>query len=488
VPGVIAAPASRATWEEVFEELSQRVLSTDQALAAVGEIQSLLRGRVREDLERLKQHGQLLCEEAVWDGPEAVRFRTEVWPRMSAAVDQALRRLTDLDDHARKINQDIMSAGGGGGTGSPAATAGVPDARVRSALDYFHHHLHGGNFLTGDQGDLEGIDRQLQGLSPEELDQFIDSLSPQDLQEWNKRISDSGGFLFHQDGLNNDDRIALGNTLLASAGPEELARLRQYMPWLEPGSSVDKVKISGWESGGSLPLFDPGTGRPEPETDINQGQDGDCWFMSGLGAVAERNPDLIAQHIQANPNGTYTVTFYRDGRPTQVTVTDDYPSGPNGWDGYAYSHTSTDGAKWVMIYEKAYAEFKGGYGSINGGYGSTALSDLTGADATRDGTGDHTLADINAKIQQGYAITSGSQQKWPWDGEMENSPGGNVVREHEYYVQGVDTNAHPPTITLVNPWGSGGDAGNPAAPQYVTLTQDQWHQYFDSVSYARVGG
>jgi hypothetical protein len=324
-----------------------------------------------------------------------------------------------------------------------------PGPRVLEALVSFHGHLGGASFLTGDRGDLEGIDERLAGLSADELNGFIDSLSQQDLQEWNRRISDGGGLLFHQHGLSAADREALGNILLRRAGPEQLARLRRFMPGLEPDPSVNDVHLSGWRSGEDLPLFNPGTGGPAPDTDINQGLDGDCWFLSALGAIAARNPDLITRHVHANSNGTYTVTFYRDGHPQEVTVTDDYPSTPGG---YAYAHPST-GGKWAMVYEKAYAQMKGGYRAIYGGFGQTGLADLTGAHASSGRTGDHTLADISEKINHGYAVTSSSQRQWPWDRDMEHSPGGKVVREHEYSVQSTNLSSLPPTITLVNPWG-----------------------------------
>jgi hypothetical protein len=55
---------------------------------------------------------------------------------------------------------------------------------------------------------------------------------------------------------------------------------------------------------------------------------------------------------------------------------------------------------------------------------------------------------------------------------------GQIVTSHEYSVQRVDLGAHPPTVTLLNPWGATNQA-----PQEVTLTEDQWHQYFNEVSY-----
>ncbi len=79
-----------------------------------------------------------------------------------------------------------------------------------------------------------------------------------------------------------------------------------------------------------------------------------------------------------------------------------------------------------------------------------------------------------------YAITSSTLPKW--EGKNEQGLGQQIVRGHAYYVRGVDMSNHPPTITLVNPWGSNG-----GALHLVTLTQEQWRDYFDRVTYARVG-
>jgi hypothetical protein len=52
-------------------------------------------------------------------------------------------------------------------------------------------------------------------------------------------------------------------------------------------------------------------------------------------------------------------------------------------------------------------------------------------------------------------------------------------------VKSVDMNAHPPTITVVNPWGGGGVEDGHQMPQEVTLTEKQWNEYFGEVSGTR---
>ena len=53
---------------------------------------------------------------------------------------------------------------------------------------------------------------------------------------------------------------------------------------------------------------------------IVQGQIGDCWFLASAAAVGANDPDFIRDHIQYNPDGSYTVTLYEDGEPVEVRV------------------------------------------------------------------------------------------------------------------------------------------------------------------------
>ena len=348
------------------------------------------------------------------------------------------------------------------------------DPKVRSALEHFRRHIDDGGIFEGDRGSLKAILDKLEGLSPEQLDEFIRSLGDDDLRTWNAKIEGGSYVPWEENGLDEGDRVALANLLFQNLSPDQLARLTKLMPVLQPDPKSDEIDDGfTWKSLSGLPLYGD-TGRPKP-SDIDQGDLGDCWFLAALGSVAQRDPRFIMNHIRANPNGTYTVTFYRDGKPVEITVTDDVPySSKPGFD-YPYDHDQPGTGKWAMIYEKAYAQFRGGYGNIEGGFGNTALEDITGQPATKTGLGDDPLTDIDRRLRQGYAMTAGTNSKFPIFG-TEYPDHHKLVAGHEYIIQSVDTKHH--TITLMNPWGTDG-----SAPHVVTLTEQEFEDNFREVSY-----
>ena len=59
-----------------------------------------------------------------------------------------------------------------------------------------------------------------------------------------------------------------------------------------------------------LYLQEAGTTAPISVYDINQGQIGDCFLLSSIGEIALWHPSAIMNMIQANANGTETVTLY----------------------------------------------------------------------------------------------------------------------------------------------------------------------------------
>ena len=92
--------------------MSNRVLSTDQAKVAITKIQGIVSGRLAEDLGRLGAEGATLCDANVWDGAEASRFRSDLWPQTSQALQRAIEALNALRENTQRINQNIMIAGG----------------------------------------------------------------------------------------------------------------------------------------------------------------------------------------------------------------------------------------------------------------------------------------------------------------------------------------------------------------------------------------
>ncbi|MCA9519180.1 MAG: hypothetical protein KC635_29795 [Myxococcales bacterium] len=123
--------------------------------------------------------------------------------------------------------------------------------------------------------------------------------------------------------------------------------------------------------------------------DVDQGALGDCYLISGMGAVAAANPEIIKKAVKDNGDGTYTITFYelqKDGKtfkPHTETV-DSYLPSYQGQKRTTYAQSDTafnpvSQALWPALIEKAYAQWQGGYTAIQkGGQSSKAMEAITG--------------------------------------------------------------------------------------------------------------
>lgn len=396
------------------------------------------------------------------------------------------KRKSQIDQWVHDVGVAFQAADQGHGSGPVT----VDDARlnqliakadpaVRRALAYFRSHLGSDSVLDGSRGAQNGIVDHLRGLSPEQIDEFLAALSDHVLQQWNQALPPNS-FLWYSWRLDSSHQIQLSNLLFSSASATQLARLQHLMPNLQPNPKT--TEIGGpfsWASLAGLPLFKLGPeGKPvlDPTTDINQGDIGDCWVLSGLGAIAMANPSLLESHIRTNSNGTYTVTLYQNGKPVEITVTDTVPENTTPGFDYPYAHDLNGNDKWSIIYEKAYAEISNGYGNTEGGYGDISMSTLTGQPGHRTSPGQTSLSEIQTMRSQGYAFTAGTN-----GGSPEIQDNNKIVTSHEYMVRSVDT-AHQ-TITLLNPWGQEG-----AADQTVTLSWQDFQHYFGTLSYVKVPG
>jgi len=215
---------------------------------------------------------------------------------------------------------------------------------------------------------------------------------------------------------------------------------------------------------------------------IDQGSLADCWFLASAGAIAERDPQWIQDHIKYNAqDGTYTVTFYEDGEPVQITVDSQVYEGaamdPNG------------DPSWITIYEKAAVEFLGGqYDDIEYDSASRGLEMLTGKDTSSESLDPllpwddpPSLTSIGERLANGEPVVAASPDGGGWFGDP--PPDKEVVNNHVYVVDSVSSDGK--TITLSNPWGPNGGTGSDgnSKPGTITMTADEFYDNFDSVTY-----
>jgi len=206
--------------------------------------------------------------------------------------------------------------------------------------------------------------------------------------------------------------------------------------------------------------------------DVRQGQIGDCFYLSTLGATANVKPDTIRNMETDLGDGTYAVRFKSGSTYKYYRVDNDLAVFSKTSTTPAYAALGQDDAMWVAIAEKAYTFFrsnKGTYTSINGGWmgevftalGMSNQQSLWKQDATN---GDDYLDWVQQQLDAGYTVTMG----------VINPPPGsiNLISGHAYTVVRVQDNGDGTRSLVVrNPWGIDGYRTDDGAQDgYVTLT------------------
>lgn len=268
-------------------------------------------------------------------------------------------------------------------------------------------------------GDVKKIAQDFQALGSAEKASFLDKLTPQELTDlW--RYSDE----------------TTRSDILENASKRTLVRWNPPEPSFPGGGS--------WAP--NMREIFRGGPKGEPKVDdIAQGRLGDCWCLSGMGAVAATKPKIIEKMIKQNPNGTYTVKF-GDGK--KVTVTNKLPA--NG--------ARPVGAAWPQIMEKAFAQRYGGYDKIHGGNLGRSLEQITGKSpiyyaARNDDSGltvitkKPSLTEIASKFEKGNAYSVGFAK----DIDLPNAKARGIAGQHAYAVVGVDKAKG--TVALEDPRG-----------------------------------
>lgn len=215
--------------------------------------------------------------------------------------------------------------------------------------------------------------------------------------------------------------------------------------------------------------------------DPMQGNVGDCYLVSSLASVAQAHPELLEKNLKTNRDGTYTVTFYEradmngPSKPVSITVDGDFPQ-TSGMLEYIAARSTKE--LWPLIYEKAYAVWKGGYGQIESGMGAMALEAITGAKPsyfpiTSDADPKQIYAQVKAAIDDKGCVVALSQ---PFGSDVKG-----MVDDHAYSVLGAFEKNGQQFVTVRNPWGQqevGADGKNDGT---FTLTAQQFARAFSMI-------
>ncbi len=243
-----------------------------------------------------------------------------------------------------------------------------------------------------------------------------------------------------------------------------------------PSMELDGQDLSDPAIGNEAPFYTNFTGRPLFATqgptidDVDQGLSGDCYFMAGLAAVAQKGPGWIHERVCDLGDGTYAVMF----NGNYIRVDNELPTTtPNG-SSPTYAGFGLEGSMWVAIMEKAFALVRSSaksYASLDSGTRNEPF-DLLGISNEDfwDEDNDDLLQGIRNALVSGDAVTASTHPGTFTDGMI-------VVPSHVYTVVSVNLNAQ--TVYVRNPWKS--DAGNNANSWsdgnndgYVTLSMAQF--------------
>jgi Ca2+-binding RTX toxin-like protein len=238
------------------------------------------------------------------------------------------------------------------------------------------------------------------------------------------------------------------------------------------------------------PLF--GDAGPR-DSDINQGQVGNCYFLAALAAEVRVLAFKIKQRVVELGDGTYAVQFRRNGLDEFYRVDGDLPVTFAGSTTPYYGGLGAQNSVWAAIMEKAFCFFRSGaatYASISSGdarEGFDALGMRAGDNVWDSTSGSKTLRNIKDAMDRGQVVTLSTQNTAPPAGIF-------AVQNHAYAV--VSVNTIPiwiggigtgslinviSSITLRNPWGVDGNgaAADGVNDGLVTFTASQIQQYFN---------
>ena len=229
----------------------------------------------------------------------------------------------------------------------------------------------------------------------------------------------------------------------------------------QPGTNVTRVggaNLASTYQASPLPLY--GASGAPVNTDVNQGNTGDCYFLAALGEVALKDPNAIESMIVSDGGGVYGVRFEVNGQDDWVTVNSNLPTltASSPWANGSNLEFANGNVLWPALLEKAFAEITPGdsYAAISGGTGAV-LSEITGQSVSDisltfnrwTSSAAETAALKTDNTTLAAAFSSGQELLV---GTSSSVSGADLVASHMFEVTGYNSAAE--SLTLHNPWGS----------------------------------
>ncbi len=231
-------------------------------------------------------------------------------------------------------------------------------------------------------------------------------------------------------------------------------------------------------------------------TDVQQGQLGDCYFISALASIARVAPVDIQHMFIDNGDGTWTVRFYNDnGTPDYVTVDRLLPADSKGELAYCDCPNLVSNAKnilWIALAEKAYAQWNetghddrgdtdNSYASIESGWTGAVDAQVLGRAAATYANFSGWDGGFNEQVLIS-AIDANRAVSACTVGDPDSTTT-KLVGDHCYNLIAYDSASG--TFTLYNPWGPNYNySWYPNSALICNLTWDQVNADLEGIAVA----
>ncbi|KAL9016517.1 MAG: hypothetical protein Q9185_006138 [Variospora sp. 1 TL-2023] len=227
-------------------------------------------------------------------------------------------------------------------------------------------------------------------------------------------------------------------------------------------------------------------------SDVRQGVNGDCWFLSALCAISNKQNlvDKVCVHKDEKV-GVYGFVFHRDGEWIQTIIDDklyliaadwyETTDSKKTWEevrrldpeeeyrkanqtgsrALCFAQCSDQNETWLPLLEKAFAKAHGDYHSIDGGFTGEAIEDLTGGVTTELLTTDildtdKFWTDEIMKVNDEFLFGCATGRFDKWQGSESGEQAGarkGVIRMHAYSVMEAREIKGERLLRVRNPWG-----------------------------------